>query len=46
MKLKAQLSEKQYQVSLSVADGKVDVTVDDRRYDLQIREARARASIW
>jgi biotin carboxyl carrier protein len=38
MKLKAQLSEQEHRVSLNVADGKVDVTVDDRHYDLQVHE--------
>jgi biotin carboxyl carrier protein len=38
MKLKAQLLGQEHQVSLSVAEDKVDVTVDDRPYDLQVRE--------
>lgn len=38
MKLKAQILGQEHQVSLSREDGKVDVTVDDRRYDLQVRE--------
>ena len=38
MKLKAQLLGKEHQVSLSLAGGAVDVAVDDRHYDLQVRE--------
>jgi biotin carboxyl carrier protein len=38
MKLKAQLSGKDHEVSLNVSDGAVDVAVDERRYDLQVRE--------
>ena len=38
MKLKAQLSGKEHEVSLNLADGAVEVVVDDRHYDLQFRE--------
>ena len=38
MKLKAQLSGKEHEVSLSVAGGAVRVAVDDRHYDLLVRE--------
>ena len=38
MKLKAQLSGKEYDLSLSLADGAAVVAVDDRRYGLQVRE--------
>ena len=38
MKLKAQLSGKEHDVSLSLAGGVVDVAVDDRHYSLQVRE--------
>jgi acetyl/propionyl-CoA carboxylase alpha subunit len=38
MKLKAQLSGKEHEVSLSLAADTVDVAVDDRRYDLQVHE--------
>jgi biotin carboxyl carrier protein len=38
MKLKAQLSGNEHEVSLSFADDTVDVAVDDRHYDLQVRE--------
>jgi len=38
MKLKAQLSGKEHEVSLSLAGGVVDVAVDDRHYNLQVRE--------
>jgi len=38
MKLKAQLSGIEHEVSLSLADDTVDVAVDDRHYDLQVRE--------
>ena len=39
MKLKAQLSGKEHEVSLSIADGAVEVVLDDRHYDLQLRES-------
>jgi biotin carboxyl carrier protein len=38
MKLKAQLSRRECDVSLSLADGAAEVVVDDRHYDLQFRE--------
>jgi biotin carboxyl carrier protein len=38
MKLKAQLSGKEHEVSLSLTDRAVDVAVDERHYDLQVRE--------
>jgi len=37
MKLKAQLSGEEHEVSLSLTDGAVDAAVDDRRYHLQVR---------
>jgi biotin carboxyl carrier protein len=38
MKLKAQLSGKENEVSLRLNDGTVEVAVDDRGYELQVRE--------
>ncbi len=38
MKLKANLSGNEHEISLSLAEGAVDVAVDDRHYDLQVRE--------
>jgi biotin carboxyl carrier protein len=38
MKLKAQLSGKEHDVSLSLAGGSVDVDINRRHYDLQVRE--------
>jgi biotin carboxyl carrier protein len=38
MKLKALLFEKEHELSLSLADGKVNIAVDDRRYEIQVRE--------
>ena len=38
MKLKGHLTGKEHEVSLSLADDAVEVAVDDRHYDLQVRE--------
>jgi biotin carboxyl carrier protein len=38
MKLKAELFEKEYDVSLSLGEGAGHAAVDDRQYDLQVRE--------
>ena len=38
MKLKANLSGNEHEISLCLAEGAVDVAVDDRHYDLQFRE--------
>jgi biotin carboxyl carrier protein len=41
MKLKVNLSGKEHEISLSLAECAVDVAVDDRHYDLQFRELAA-----
>jgi biotin carboxyl carrier protein len=38
MKLKAQLSGKDHEVSIRLASGRVDADVDGRHYDLEVRE--------
>lgn len=38
MKLRAQVLDKEHQLSLNVGGGSVDVSVDDRHYELQVRE--------
>jgi biotin carboxyl carrier protein len=38
MKLKAQLLEQEHQLSFSLGEGSVGVTIDDRRYEMQVRK--------
>ena len=38
MKLKALLLEKEHELSVNLVDDSVDVAVDDRRYEIQVRE--------